>query len=70
MKSKLAHRDAAAVTVMRELAARYPRNGYRRIQVFLARRGQAMGTPILFNYYGESDEEAGLDDDARFRRIT
>jgi putative transposase len=28
---------------MRELAARYPRYGYRRIQVFLARQGHALG---------------------------
>lgn len=36
---RLVQRDAPAVTVMRELAAQYPRYGYRRIQVFLARRG-------------------------------
>src|SRR5262245_22228196 len=38
-ESQLAKRDAPAVTVMRELAAQYPRYGYRRIQVFLARAG-------------------------------
>jgi putative transposase len=38
----LARKDAPAVTVMRELAAQYPRYGYRRIQVFLERRGHAM----------------------------
>ena len=36
---RLAQRDAAAVAVMHELAAQYPRYGYRRIQVFLERRG-------------------------------
>jgi putative transposase len=41
---KLPQRDAAAVAVMNELAAQYPRYGYRRIQVFLARRGHAMST--------------------------
>jgi putative transposase len=41
-ESKLAQRDAPAVTVMRELAAQYPRYGYRRIQVFMGRRGHAM----------------------------
>jgi len=41
-ESRLAKRDAPAVAVMRELAAQYPRYGYRRIQVFLARRGHAM----------------------------
>ena len=41
-ESQLAQRDAPAVAVMHELAAQYPRYGYRRIQVFLARRGHAM----------------------------
>jgi putative transposase len=41
-ESRLARKDAPAVTVMRELAAQYPRYGYRRIQVFLERRGHAM----------------------------
>lgn len=41
-QSRLAVRDAPAVAVMQELAAQYPRYGYRRIQVFLERRGHAM----------------------------
>ena len=41
---KLSQRDAPAVAVMHELAAQYPRYGYRRIQVFLGRRGHAMST--------------------------
>jgi putative transposase len=41
-ESRLARKDAPAVAVMRELAAQYPRYGYRRIQVFLERRGHAM----------------------------
>jgi len=41
-QSRLARRDAPVLGVMRELAAQYPRYGYRRIQVFLARRGYAM----------------------------
>ena len=41
---RLPERDAPAVAVMQELAAQYPRYGYRRIQVFLARRGHAMST--------------------------
>jgi putative transposase len=41
-ESKLAQRDAPAVAVMKELASHYPRYGYRRIQVFMGRRGQAM----------------------------
>lgn len=41
-QSRLVQRDAPAVAVMHELAAQYPRYGYRRIQVFLARRGHAI----------------------------
>jgi putative transposase len=41
-ESRLAQRDAPVVATMRELAAQYPRYGYRRIQVFLARRGHVM----------------------------
>jgi putative transposase len=41
-QSRLVKRDAPAVAVMHELAAQYPRYGYRRIQVFLQRRGHAM----------------------------
>jgi putative transposase len=37
-----AERDAPVVAAMCELAAQYPRYGYRRIQVFLERRGHAM----------------------------
>jgi hypothetical protein len=36
-QSRLVARDALAVAVMHELAAQYPRYGYRRIQVFLGR---------------------------------
>jgi hypothetical protein len=43
-ESKLVQWDAPAVAVMRELAAQYPRYGYRRIQVFLGHRGHAMST--------------------------
>jgi len=41
-ESRLVKRDAPVVVAMRELAAQYPRYGYRRIQVFLARRGHVM----------------------------
>jgi putative transposase len=41
-ESKLVQRDAPAVAVMRELALQYPRYGYRRIQIFMGRRGHAM----------------------------
>jgi putative transposase len=41
-QSRLIQRDEPVVVAMRELAAQYPRYGYRRIQVFLARRGHVM----------------------------
>src|SRR5580698_1594855 len=41
-ESRMVRRDAPVVAVMRELAAQYPRYGYRRIQVFLGRRGHEM----------------------------
>src|ERR1035438_7250071 len=41
---RLRLRDGPAVAVMRGLAAQDPRYGYRRIQVFLARRGHTMST--------------------------
>jgi putative transposase len=41
-RSRLSERDAPVVAAMRELAAQYPRYGYRRIQVFLERRGHVM----------------------------
>lgn len=40
--SRMTLRDAPIVAKMHELAARYPRYGYRRIQVFLARAGHVM----------------------------
>jgi putative transposase len=43
-QSTLQQRDAPVLAHMRELAAQYPRYGYRRIQVFLARRGHPMST--------------------------
>jgi putative transposase len=41
-ESRLAAKDARAVAAMRELAAQYPRYGYRRIRIFLHRAGHAM----------------------------
>ena len=40
--SRLAQRDAPVLHAMRELSSQYPRYGYRRIQVFLRRRGLPM----------------------------
>ena len=39
----MAKRDGGPLALMRELAARYPRFGYRRIRIFLGREGVAMG---------------------------
>ena len=41
-ESRMAVRDAPVVSAMKALSAQYPRYGYRRIQVLLARRGHAM----------------------------
>ena len=41
-QSKLAVRDAPVLSDLRELAAQYPRYGYRRMQIFLARKGHVM----------------------------
>lgn len=41
-ESKLRLKDAPVVASMRELSSQYPRFGYRRIRVFLARQGHTM----------------------------
>src|SRR5271156_1959641 len=41
-ESKVALKDAPVLKAMHELAAQYPRYGYRRIQVFLERQGHMM----------------------------
>jgi len=41
-ESRLAVRDAPALAAMRRLAAQYPRDGYRRIRIFLKREGHVM----------------------------
>jgi putative transposase len=41
-QSRLMQKDAPVLAAMRELAAQYPRYGYRRIQVFLERQGHVM----------------------------
>ena len=42
-ESRLAKKDAQVLEAMHELAGQYPRYGYRRIQVFLERRGIKIG---------------------------
>jgi putative transposase len=41
---RMPHRDAPLIEQMGELAGQYPRYGYRRIHVFMARRGHQMST--------------------------
>lgn len=41
---RMERRDAPLIEAMRELAGQYPRYGYRRIHVFMARRGHLMST--------------------------
>jgi putative transposase len=50
-ESRLAVKDAPVLTVMRELSAQYPRFGYRRIHVFLARRGHRMSTDRAYRLW-------------------
>jgi putative transposase len=55
-ESCLARRDAPVVEAMRELARQYPRYGYRRIQVFLARQGFEMSADKAYRLW----RQAGL----------
>lgn len=55
-ESALAKRDAPVIEAMRELSAQYPRFGYRRIQVFLARRGLTMSADRAYRIW----KKAGL----------
>ena len=49
--SRLAERDAPVIAAMKQLAQRYPRYGYRRIRVFLARDGYVMGTDRAYRLW-------------------
>ena len=54
--SRLAERDAPVVAVMRELASQYPRYGYRKIRIFLARQGHGMSPDRAYRLW----RQAGL----------
>ena len=41
-EAKMPAKDGPVMTVMRDLSSQYPRYGYRRIHIFLARRGHKM----------------------------
>jgi putative transposase len=50
-RSRLAEKDAPVVTRMRALAAQYPRYGYRRIQIFLAREKVTMSPDRMYRLW-------------------
>jgi putative transposase len=52
--SRLAQRDASVVEVMRELAGQYPRYGYRKIRIFLARRGHPMSPERTYRLWRQT----------------
>ena len=55
-QSRLQQREAPALAVMRELAGQYPRYGYRKIRIFLARRGHPMSAERAYRLW----RQAGL----------
>jgi transposase InsO family protein len=55
-RSKLAVKDAPAMSRMSELAAQYPRYGCRQVRIFLARDGHHMGTDRAYRLW----KRAGL----------
>ena len=55
-ESRLRQRDAPALAVMREFAGQYPQYGYRKIRVFLARRGHPMSAQRAYRLW----HQAGL----------
>ena len=50
-QSRLVARDAPVVAAMRGLAAQYPRYGYRKVQIFLARQGHVMSADRVFRLW-------------------
>lgn len=52
--STLALSDAPVIAAMKALSAQYPRYGYRRIRVFLARQGHEMGAERCHRLWQES----------------
>lgn len=53
-ESRLMVKDAPVISAMRGLAAEYPRFGYRRIQVFLARQGHVMSADRVHRLWRQS----------------
>ena len=50
-QSRLVARDAPVVAAMRSLAAQYPRYGYRKMRIFLARHGHVMSADRVFRLW-------------------
>ena len=50
-QSRLAVKDAPAMSRMSEVAAQYPRYGYRQVRIFLARDGHRMGTDRAYRLW-------------------
>lgn len=50
-QSRLVARDAPVVVAMRGLAAQYPRYGYRKMRIFLARHGHVMSAERVFRLW-------------------
>jgi hypothetical protein len=47
-QSRVAERDTPVLAAMRTLAGQYPRFGYRKIQVYLARQGHVMSAERMY----------------------
>ena len=54
-ESRMAARDAVVIEAMSELARQYPRYGYRRIQVFLARQGHVMSADRTYRLWRQAE---------------
>ena len=52
--SRLQVRDAPIVAAMRDLAGQYPRYGYRKIRIFLARQGHAMSPERTYRLWRQT----------------
>jgi putative transposase len=50
-RSRMADKDAAVIPKMKELAAQYPRYGYRRIRIFLGRAGCPMSSERMYRLW-------------------
>jgi putative transposase len=55
-RSRLARKDAPVLDAMRALAAQYPRDGYRKIRIFLARHGHGLSPERTYRLW----RQAGL----------